>query len=259
MKFIDKLLLVAVTLLALGGCATGLDKNATAIDWTKGSIVVMSVELTNQYKPNYQPTALGVVMMKKSGKDPRERIPAFSRVAAGTNTFLITQQIQPGKYAISKLYGMSQKFLIMGNIDYSVDAPFEVAADSVIYLGRVTAVNKERINKDDQATGAVIPLIDQAVAGFAGGTLEVSLTDNYDVDVKNLKKEFAFLQKSDVVRAPLQKMMLERTTASSAALIEVKPTPPTSSQALALPMAMPVPLSMALPVAQTLPTPTESK
>ena len=240
MKIIYKLLLVTLALLAMGGCATGLDKNATAVDWTKGSVVVMSLELTNQYKPNYQPTALGVVLIKQPNAEARDRIPAFSRVATGTNTFLVTQQIQPGKYTISKIYGMSQKFLILGGIDFSVDAPFEVVADSVIYLGRVTAINKERTNKDDQSAGGVLPLIDQAVSGFGGGTLEVSLKDNYAEDTNSLKAEFAFLQKHDVVRMPLQKMMLERTAGSSAALIEIKPTPPVSPPVVAVPTAQPL-------------------
>ncbi len=226
MKIIYKFLLVILALLAMGGCATGLDKNATAVDWTKGSIVVMSVEVTNQYKSNYQPTGLGVVMRKKSSTEARDWIPVFGQVKAGTNAVLVTKQIQPGKYTISKIYGMSQKFLISGRIDFSVDAPFEVTANSIIYLGRVMAINKERTNKDDQYAGGVIPLIDQAVSGFGGGTLEVSLGDNYAEDINSLKNEFAFLQKLDVIRTPLQKMMLERTTGSSAAPIEVRPTPP---------------------------------
>lgn len=243
MRMIFRFLLVTLAsagVLLLGGCATGLDKKATAVDWTKGSIVVMSVELTNQYKPNYQPTALGVVINKKIGKDPRERIPAFSRLPIGKNAFLVTQQILPGKYTVSKLYGMSQNFPILGSIDFSVDAPFDVAPESVIYLGRVVAVNKERINKDDQSAGGVIPLIDQAVSGFGGGTLNVSLTDNYAEDIDSLRKEFAFLQKLEVVRTPIQKMMLERTTGSSAALIEVKATatiPPVAAAAPAAPAA----------------------
>src|SRR5689334_15853222 len=118
MKNIIKALLAALAVAVLSGCATGLDQKATAVDWTKGSVVTMSVELKNEYKPNYPPTNLGVVIMKKSGNDPRERIPAFSATWVDTNTYLVTQQIMPGKYTISKIYGIANKFPIMGGIDF---------------------------------------------------------------------------------------------------------------------------------------------
>jgi hypothetical protein len=232
MRNIIKTLSAALAIVVLSGCATGLDPKATAVDWTKGSIVAMSVELTNEYKPNYHPTHLGVVMIKKTGNDPRQRIPAFSAIPAGTNAYLVTQQIQPGQYTVSKIYGMAQKFPIMGGIDFSVDAPFEVAPNSVVYLGRISAVNKERTNKDDQSAGGVIPLIDQAVSGYGSGTLNVMLKDSYEEDVKTLKREFIAVQQLDVVRSPLQKMTLERTTGSSAPLIEVslqQPIPSTTT------------------------------
>jgi hypothetical protein len=90
------------------------------------------------------------------------------------------------------------------------------------YLGRLATVNKEKTSKDDQSTGAVLPLIDQAVSGFGSGTLHVVLKDTYEEDVKLLKKEFVYVQNMDVIRRPLQKMMLERTTGSSAKSTEVR-------------------------------------
>ncbi|MFI5445010.1 hypothetical protein [Polaromonas sp. UC242_47] len=221
MKNVIKALFAALAIAVLSGCATSLDKTATTVDWTKGSVVALSVELHNEYKPNYHPTHLGVVMIKKTGTDSRQRIPAFSAIPAGTNAYLVTQQIQPGQYTLSKIYGMSQKFPIMGGIDFAIDAPFEVAPNSVIYLGRIAAVNKERANKDDQSTGGIIPLIDQAISGYGSGTLSVVLKDNYDEDVKVLKREFIAVEKHDVIRSPLKTMKLERTTGSTAALIEV--------------------------------------
>lgn len=221
MKKIIKALFAALAIAVLSGCATSLDKTATTVDWTKGSIVALSVELHNEYKPNYHPTHLGVVMMKKTGTDSRQRIPAFSATSAGTNAYLVTQQIQPGQYTLSKIYGMAHRFPIVGGIDFAIDAPFEVTPNTVIYLGRITAVNKERINRDDQSSGGVIPLIDQAISGYGNGTLSVVLKDNYEEDVKVLKREFIAVEKLDVVRRPLKTMKLERTTGSSAALIEV--------------------------------------
>jgi hypothetical protein len=222
MKSVIRILCAIAVVVVMSGCATSLDKKATAIDWTKGSVVVMSVEMTNQSKPDYQPTGMGVMLKKKSGSETRESIPAFSQIPTSGNTFLVTQQIQPGRYTISKIYGFSRKTLIMGGIDFAVDAPFEVAPNSVVYLGRVSAINKEKTDKNDQSTGGVIPLIDQAVSGFGPGTLAVSLGDNYAEDVMALKQDYASMQNVEVVRNPLKTMTLERTTGSKAAPIVVK-------------------------------------
>ena len=153
---------------------------------------------------------------RKTGNDARQQIRAASNIPAGDNAYLVTSQIQPGTYSISRIFGVSQKFPIMGSVDFAVDAPFEITPNSVTYLGRLATVNKEKTNKNDQSTGAVLPIIDQAVSGFGSGTLHVVLKDNYEEDVKLFKKEFVYVQNMDVIRRPLQKMMLERTTGSSA-------------------------------------------
>jgi hypothetical protein len=222
MKSVIRILCAIAAVVVMSGCATSFDKKATTVDWTKGSVVVMSVEVDNQYKPSYQPTGLGVSIKKKAGAEPREYIPAFSRErVSGSKVFLVTQQIQPGKYTVSKIYGFSQQILIMGGIDFAVDAPFEVAPNSVIYLGRISGINQERTSKDDQSTGGVIPIIDQAVSGYGAGTLRVSLGDNYAEDVKTLKQEYASMQNLEVVRSPLKFMSLERTTGSRAAPVVI--------------------------------------
>lgn len=225
MKKMIQALSAFIAMLVLGGCATGLDKTATAIDWSKGSVIVMSVEMTNKYKPNYQPTQLGVVIAKEGG-EAKERVYAGSTIFAGTNAFLVTKQIQPGRYSVARILGISRSFPIQGGIDFAVNAPFEITPNSVIYLGRLVTVNKEKVNKDDQSTGGVIPLIDQAISGFGNGTLDVVLQDNYTEDVKVLKSEFAYIKNLDVMRSPLQKITLERTTGSSAPLIEVRAVNP---------------------------------
>jgi hypothetical protein len=217
MKSLIRMLCAVAAVLVMSGCATSFDKKATTVDWAQGSVVVMSVEVDNQYKPGYQPTGMGVMLTKKAGTDPRENIPAFSQERTnGGKVFLVTQQVQPGSYTVSKIYGTSRQILITAGIDFAVDAPFEVAPNSVIYLGRISGVNRERTSNDDQSTGGVIPIIDQAVSGFGAGTLDVSLGDNYSEDVRVLKQEYASMQNLEVVRSPLKSMMLERTTGSRA-------------------------------------------
>jgi uncharacterized protein YggE len=80
-----KALFAVFAMIVLSGCATGLDKTATAVDWSKGSVIVMSVEMQNQYKPNHPASTLGVVMTRKTGNDARQQIRAASNIPAGAN------------------------------------------------------------------------------------------------------------------------------------------------------------------------------
>ena len=213
MKKTISYLLTLASLILLGGCASGLDKNATSIDWAQGSVVVMSVDMANEYKPNYNATRLGVVI---HGKTPAQRVVTASPVLDSSGTTLLTKQLPPGRYSINRLVGASQNVLIVGGIDFAVKADFNLPPQSVVYLGRVSLVNKERASNDDQSTGGVLPLIDQAVTGFGNGTLQVTLRDDYEKDIANFKRGFPAFQNAEIIRAPLKIMTLERATGSKA-------------------------------------------
>jgi len=200
----------------------GLDKAATHADWSKGSVVMVSVNMNNEYRPSYGATRLGVVVKKVKSDDARSVVMVSEPVVDGKSEALLTQQVAPGSYSINTLYGGSFKFPIVGSIDFSVDAPFEVAPNTVVYLGHISLVNREKQNPDDQATGSAIPLIDQAVSGFSGGTLHVSLMDHFDRDIADFKREYPAFQNATVVRAPLAQMSIDRKTGSSAPKIVVK-------------------------------------
>jgi hypothetical protein len=225
MNYLIRMLCCAAAVGLMSGCATSLDKKAAAVDWSKGSVVVMSVEMTNEYRPRYTASALGVTLKKMSSKDTRDYIPAFSQAPDEKNIFLVTQQIQPGKYAITNLYGFSRQFPVVGQINFEVDAPIEVAPNSVIYLGRISAINKEKSDIDDQSAGPIIPLIDQAVTGFATSTLKLSLTDQYAEDVEALRRDYASMQTIEVLRNPLKTISVQRSFGSKAAQIVVNSQP----------------------------------
>ena len=120
---------------------------------------------------------------------------------------------------------MTIKFPIQAEMSYAVNADFNVPPQAVVYLGHLDIVNKERIDKDDQASGFAIPLIDQAVAGFSGGTLGVALSDHYERDIGMFRAEYPVTMNVPVVRAPLFSMMLERATGSDAFPVKVLKAP----------------------------------
>lgn len=223
MKHIVRLAILGTMTALLSACGTmGLDKTATQADWGKGSVVMMSVNMNNEYRPSYGATRLGVVVQKVKSDDARSMIIASESVAEGKSDAILTQQLTPGSYSIKTLNGGSFKFPIAGSIDFSVDAPFEVASKSVVYLGHISMVNSEKQDPDDQATGSALPLIDQAVSGFSGGTLHVSLKDHFDQDIATFKREYPAFQNATFVRAPLAQISIDRKTGSSAPKIVVK-------------------------------------
>lgn len=80
-------------------------------------------------------------------------------------------------------------------------SPFELKANSMIYLGRVEAVVRERKDDSELRAGPVVPLIDQAVAGFSGGTFHIQVLDNYDADLASFRQKYPALEKFTVDRA----------------------------------------------------------
>ena len=224
MNTIGRIALLGSMTALLSACATmGLDKKATQVDWSKGSVVVTSVDLKNEYKPNYGPTWLAIGIEKDKGEGPTGGGSAWETVADGKTSVILTHQLPPGKYSIKSLQGRAGTFPVIGSMSFSVDAPFEVPPKSVIYLGHIAMTNKEKVNRDDQASGAALPIIDQAVTGFGGGTIHVTLKDRYEQDIAALKSDYPALRDTPVIRAPLARMELDRSSGSSAPKVVVKP------------------------------------
>lgn len=207
----------------LSACAsTGFDKKASKVDWNNGGIVAMSVGMTNEYRPSFGPTSLGVRMQYSKGSTSS----VVESAGEGRTNVLLTKQLAPGSYTITSLTGASNKFPILANFEFTVEAPFEVPAGSVVYLGHLELTNKALSDPDDQATGFATPLIDQAVAGFSGGTLKVELQDQFEQDAAKLRQEYPALRTANIVRAPLGKMLLNRRMGSTAPKVVVTANAP---------------------------------
>ncbi len=237
---IGQICAVLLTTIFLAGCAAPIDKKATSLDLSKESIVVVSMKMTNAYRPAFKPTTLGIAVGSRVAALPLTQsapvgqpVPPYpptqklgrANVTILGNEALVLLRLPPGPYKLSRLWGMTINFPIQAEMSYAVKADFEVPPQAVVYLGHVDIVNKERIDKDDQASGFAIPLIDQAVAGFSGGTLEVALSDHYERDIGMLRAEYPVTMNVPVVRAPLSSIMLERATGSDALPVKVQKTP----------------------------------
>ncbi len=81
--------------------------------------------------------------------------------------------------------------------------PIELKPNKIVYLGRIEAVIRERKNDGELRAGPVVPLLDQAVTGFAGGTFDINVYDNYDKDIALFKQIYPLLNKYTVEKAVL--------------------------------------------------------
>lgn len=209
-------LLLGVCFLLFGGCASpGLDKTGKALDVSKESIAIMSVNMTNKVKPDYRLQSVKAHFVKAGSTSSQVAI-GTGNMEAPNEDILVSVKMAPGTYELSKFVGIARQVLIAGVMDFSVSAAVEIAPQSVVYLGHIRLVNTEKTNKDDQTTGAFLPMIDQAVSGFSSGTIVVGLVDRFDRDVESFKKAYPSLKDIDISRAPLKKIVIPRAFGSKA-------------------------------------------
>lgn len=197
-----------------------LDKK-TSINVEKDCIVLMSLKISNQYKPSYQPDVLSISIIdsEKAWQTSHESddstfdedvttqsdsTPIFypdkpyDKQPNQYNKYLVSFQLPPGKYEIGYIYGASGFFPIRGNFGFPVNAKFEVFANSITYIGHLEMINQKR--KDgDRKSGSIFPLIDQAVSGFSNGTFKLNISDNYDEDIELFKKRYPSIKDYTII------------------------------------------------------------
>jgi len=200
--------LAAVVLLSfiIAGCATpvktGLTRNAEKIELNNESLVILTAELSNEYKTRYQPAANGLILETLGAEkvdsllfqaDKDSVVPNVKN-----NTYVFRGLVKPGKYVVRGITGMSQHFPIVANFFVPLHCEITIESGKVIDLGKVVAKVRERTGNEFKA-GASIPLIDQAVAGFSGGTFDVQITAESEEDIQRLKSLFPVLRGTTIV------------------------------------------------------------
>lgn len=198
--------------LVLGtGCATmkpmALSKELQTVPIdAQQSLALAAVKVGNVYKTGQQPH-IKDVRVKGTGADAKElafTVPGPWRASPDEKDqfeeILVSLALPPGEYEMIGVRVAAGSFLMPGNGMVPVNATFHVPAGKAVYLGRVEAVRRER-KGDEPRAGPVIPLIDQSVTGFSGGTFDVKLFDGYDHDLPLMRTEYPALQNVTVEKA----------------------------------------------------------
>jgi hypothetical protein len=201
-----KLLLCVICSVALFGCAgnLGLVKGQPTIDTSSKSLVLLPVTVSNQNHPGYQPDLvdaylnLGTDTQRIATKDA-----VFKEDKDKSKEYLMSFSLQPGTYTLANIVGAYRiPLLIKAWCQIQLNKTFEVKANSVVYLGHVNATIVERKGEEERA-GGLVPLLDQAVAGFSSGTFVIDIADRFDSDIANYRSEFPGLANAKIEKAVL--------------------------------------------------------
>ncbi len=197
--------------LTLTGCATSMkaamDKKTEKIDVGEDSLFLLTAEISNDYKPAYQPDAmvLNVETPDANSSEQRFNYPVdedgtFKKETG--NKYVFRGRLKPGKYVVRGILGNKASFPFFGTFYMPLHCEFEAKKGQVADLGRVIARIRERQGYEFRA-GPVAPLVDQAVTGFSGGTFDVQVVASNDADTRWLKSLYPALRGVEVVAGTL--------------------------------------------------------
>ncbi len=186
---------------AMNGCGTKmpLAKNQKNIDIKNESIGIFSLKISNKLAPSYQPnvSSIDIINMANEKQKKFKAEEPYNEVKNEFNEYLISFQLPPGRYMIEEVRGSSGVFPFTGNFYFPVNIEFVLEPNAITYFGHIEMVNRKR--KDGEIwSGDLLPLLDQAVTGFSGGTFDVTIVDNYEKDLKIFKNTYPFINEYEI-------------------------------------------------------------
>ena len=191
--------------IVLSGCAgtspMALKSFTDKDDLNDTSIGMFTLRTANEYKPSFQPSVASVeIVPSGSGKGRKFKVgKPYQRVKNEFYEYLVSVDLNPGTYSVGKVKGRSSMFpLIEASFQFPVDARFELPTHSLIDMR-----NRKR-EKGELRSGKVTPLIDQATAGYSGGTFDVIITDRSAADIPAFLEEYPFLKDLSIETVTMQ-------------------------------------------------------
>jgi hypothetical protein len=187
---IQKLACNALSVLALAlfccGCGSpsmALEKYKTNLAAAKNPIGIFTLRTQNFYKPAYTPEVASLEFIADNGHGNRTVAPArpFRQVDGQYLEYLISVELPPGSYKLNEIQGYAHGLLVQGHFKFPVKGHFYLTS-GVSYLGHVDMVNRKR-QANEPRSGGLLPLIDQAVCGFSGGTFDVAISDQSETEL----------------------------------------------------------------------------
>jgi hypothetical protein len=209
-KKLARTLIMAVSVVILGGCAS----QKMALNSNKGGTVnlskpigIFTLRTENKYKPGYQPEVKVLEVVSDGTKKGAKFKPEKPYKAAKKEyyEYLISLDLENGSYRVKNIGGRSgDGFLISGGFHCPLNAQFNLQPGAVSYLGYVTLTNRER-KEGEPRSGPMLPLIDQAVCGFSGGTFDITISDRSETDIPAFTEAYPQLKGVTITKAIMQR------------------------------------------------------
>lgn len=228
MSILTRFILLLHFVVAISGCATleemdSLDSPTATLEAGK-SIYLLTGNLKNEFKPKFIPKLSHISVERAADKEwivftipatDYEKIKAALQdelFIAGLkkqvedpeigHSFLAQIALDPGEYTLRHIHSRSTAFLTQGTFDTPIHKTLEVTTPGIYYLGRINAVVRQRKDNEFRA-GSTVPLLDQSVVGASGGTFDVEISDQWEVDGPLFLGQFPALQEKTITKAVL--------------------------------------------------------
>lgn len=203
MKFVKYLIMAALSI-GMVGCASvskmPLQSNATTIDTSQKSVLVARVRIKNENRTSHQPY-LTVVSLTSQDKPQSFGAPTLLSDTENGKEYFVSMDVAPGKTKLNFMqFTRSIPMVLMANAFARLDYEIDVPSNKIVYLGNINAVIVPRTDDSQPRAGAVIPLIDQSVAGFSSGTFKIDITDQFAADSKELVTKFPSLAGKEIIK-----------------------------------------------------------
>lgn len=194
--------------LLLASCATPTkmafhnDKDTVAS--INKPIFLMTADLKNGTRKAFQPSPLVVYVEAGAATNKKDRLNFLVDGKAGqkSNRYLLRMAMNPGDYVVRGIGAQSRTFPVIASCFAPIHADVKARNSSVYYLGHIEATIRER-KGDEFRAGPVIPLVDQAAAGFSTGTFDVKITDQFAKDEGDFRAKFPALNGVKIQKAIL--------------------------------------------------------
>jgi len=209
-----RLLFILSLVFVMTGCAgheMALTKGQTNIDVTKKSLALLSVKISNQYKPNYQLDIMGALICPQSERCGHGSRKHFHNIKSpykiksienSFNEYLLSFELESGSYNFHSMGAIYDHFPITGGGPVPLNFKLEIKPNVVIYLGHLDVVMRERKNDSEERAGQ-IRVTQNPVVGTVMGTYDVVVEDKYDEDMKLFISKYPVLQKVKVEKSIL--------------------------------------------------------
>lgn len=210
-----RFLLIFCLVLTMSGCAgkkMALTKDQPDIDLTNKSIALLSVRISNQYKPSRQLALQSVIICPQSepnckndpSSNPGRPYKPYKREKDYFNEYLLKYELESGTYNIDGLYTTYGIPTLTSGVGFAkLNLTTEIKPNSISYLGHIDIVLREKKNNAEISAGGATPFLDQYIAGFSSGTFDVVVEDKFDEDMESFISEYPALQKVKVEKSIL--------------------------------------------------------